>query len=192
MLRTRIDEQIVFSQLDSNEYAVWSLLLASGYLKVVEYTVDWENNKEEYILKLTNKETKLMFQNMIEEWFKNATSEYNDFIKALLEGELDAMNEYMNRVAEDTFSNFDTGTKPSRRSQPERFYHGFVLGLMVDLADRYTITSNRESGFGRYDVLLEPIKGNETDDAIIIEFKVHHPQTREGFRRNRPDSALAD
>ncbi len=70
MLRTRIDEQIVFSQLDSNEYAVWSLLLASGYLKVVEYTVDWENNKEEYILKLTNKETKLMFQNMIEEWFK--------------------------------------------------------------------------------------------------------------------------
>lgn len=176
VLRTRIDEQIVFSQLDSNEYAVWSLLLASGYLKVVEYTVDWENNKEEYILKLTNKETKLMFQNMIEEWFKNATSEYNDFIKALLEGELDAMNEYMNRVAEDTFSNFDTGTKPSRRSQPERFYHGFVLGLMVDLADRYTITSNRESGFGRYDVLLEPIKGNETDDAIIIEFKVHHPK----------------
>lgn len=176
VLRTRIDEQIVFSQLDSNEYAVWSLLLASGYLKVVEYTVDWENNKEEYILKLTNKETKLMFQNMIEEWFKNATSEYNDFIKALLEGELDAMNEYMNRVAEDTFSNFDTGTKPSRRSQPERFYHGFVLELMVDLADRYTITSNRESGFGRYDVLLEPIKGNETDDAIIIEFKVHHPK----------------
>ena len=174
VLRTRIDEQIVFSQLDSNEYAVWSLLLASGYLKVVEYIVDWENNKEEYILKLTNKETKLMFQNMIEEWFKNATSEYNDFIKALLEGELDAMNEYMNRVAEDTFSNFDTGTKPSRRSQPERFYHGFVLGLMVDLADRYTITSNRESGFGCYDVLLEPIKGNETDDAIIIEFKVHH------------------
>ena len=60
--------------------------------------------------------------------------------------------------------------------RPERFYHGFVLGLMVDLAGRYVVTSNRESGFGRYDVMLEPVKGNEKDDAIILEFKVHRPQ----------------
>lgn len=117
-----------------------------------------------------------MFQSMIEGWFRNYVPEYNDFIKALLEGDIDAMNEYMSSVAFATFSNFDTGRKPSGKAQPERFYHGFVLGLMVDLADRYTITSNRESGFGRYDVMLEPRKGNERDDAIIMEFKVYRPQ----------------
>ena len=84
------------------------------------------------------------------------------------------MNLYMNRVALSTFSYFDTGRHPSEASEPERFYHGFVLGLMVDLADRYSITSNRESGFGRYDVVLEPLK--DTDDAIILEFKVRDPE----------------
>ncbi len=175
-LRTKIDEQVVFSQLDHNEYAVWSLLLAGGYLKAEEHTMDPDTGKEEYVLKLTNKEVKLMFRDMIEGWFKNYTPEYNDFIKALMVGDMDAMNEYMNRIACDTFSNFDTGKKPSGKSQPERFYHGFVLGLMVDLADRYTITSNRESGFGRYDVLLEPLKDNGKDDAVIMEFKVRRPQ----------------
>ena len=180
-LHTKIDEQIVFNQLDHNEYAIWSLLLASGYLKVEKHSMDGDTGKEEYDLKLTNKEVKLMFQNMIEGWFKNYAPAYNDFIKALLEGDIEAMNEYMNGVAFDTFSNFDTGKKPSLKSQPERFYHGFVLGLMVDLADRYMITSNRESGFGRYDVMLEPLKGNEKDDAIIMEFKVHRPQKEQNM-----------
>ena len=83
------------------------------------------------------------------------------------------MNAYMNRVALRTFSYFDVGKKPSEE-EPERFYHGFVLGLLVELANRYIITSNRESGFGRYDVVLEPKKPNE-DDAIILEFKVLDP-----------------
>jgi len=86
------------------------------------------------------------------------------------------MNEYMNRVDMETFGYFDTGRKSSGKSQPERFYHGFVLGLIVDLAGRYVSTSNRESGFGRYDVMLEPIQDNEKDDAVILEFKVHSPQ----------------
>ena len=172
---TKIDEQIVFDQLDYSESAIWSLLLASGYLKVERHTIDVETGREEYALRLTNKEVRLMFENMIEDWFKTTTSSYNDFIKALLADDLDAMNEYMNRVSEDTFSYFDTGTKSSGKIQPERFYHGFVLGLMVDLSDRYLITSNRESGFGRYDVMLEPKKGNEKDPAILFEFKVHRP-----------------
>ena len=67
------------------------------------------------------------------------------------------------------FSYFDTGKQPSG-AEPERFYHGFVLGLMVELSGRYVITSNRESGFGRYDVMLEPL--NQTDHAYILEFKV--------------------
>ena len=173
-LHTKIDEQIVFSQLDHNEYAIWSLLLASGYLKIETYTS--EDGIEEYGLKLTNREVQLMFRNMIEGWFKQYSPAYNDFIKALLAGDVEAMNYYMNRVALATFSNFDVGSKASDSTEPERFYHGFVLGLMVDLADRYVVTSNRESGFGRYDVILEPLEGNEKDDAIIIEFKVHRPQ----------------
>ena len=174
ILHTKIDEQIVFNQLDHNEYAIWSMLLASGYLKVERYAIDSDTGKEEYDLKLTNKEVRLMFQNMIEGWFKTYEPAYNDFIKALLGDDMDAMNYYMNKVALATFSNFDVGNKPSELVEPERFYHGFVLGLMVELADRYMITSNRESGFGRYDVMLEP--RTEKDDAIIIEFKVHRPK----------------
>ncbi len=174
ILQTKIDEQIVFDQLDYNEYAIWSLLLASGYLKVEKHTFDLNTGKEEYSLKLTNKEVRLMFQNMIEGWFKNYTPAYNDFIKALLQDDAKAMNHYMNQVALATFSSFDTGNHPSDTAEPERFYHGFVLGLMVELSDRYTITSNRESGFGRYDVILKP-KNNMHDDAIIMEFKVHDP-----------------
>ena len=180
-LRTKIDEQIVFSQMERNEYAVWSLLLAGGYLKAEEHTLDADTGKEEYVLRLTNKEVKLMFENMIEGWFKACTPDYNDFVKALLEDDIEAMNEYMNRVACDTFSNFDTGKRPSEKAQPERFYHGFVLGLMVDLSGRYTVTSNRESGFGRYDVMLEPREGNETDDAVIMEFKVRSPRKEKGL-----------
>lgn len=185
VLRTKIDEQIVFSQLDNNESAIWSLLLASGYLKVEKYTFDLEAETEEYILKLTNKEVKLMFKNMIEGWFKNYSPAYNDFIKALLLNDKKAMNHYMNRVALATFSNFDAGNKPSEMAEPERFYHGFVLGLMVELSNRYIITSNRESGFGRYDVMLKP-KSN-TDDAIIIEFKVHDAEDEETLK----DTALS-
>jgi hypothetical protein len=111
-----------------------------------------------------------MFKNMIKGWFKKDGSNYNDFVKALLLGDKKAMNIYMNRVARSLFSSFDTGTRPSVK-EPERFYHGFVLGLIVDLRERYIVTSNRESGFGRYDVMLEPRK--KEDDGIIIEFKVH-------------------
>lgn len=164
-----LDEQIVYNQLSNKRNAVWSLLLASGYLKVsgIEYidrTGGWRHS-----LVLTNREVKIMFEHMIRNWFGDYEESYNDFIKALLLNDLKAMNYYMNEVALATFSYFDTGKNPSKE-EPERFYHGFVLGLMVDLNDRYVLTSNRESGFGRYDVMLEP--RNPGDDAIILEFKV--------------------
>lgn len=171
-IHLEIDEQIVYQLLDSDEQAIWSLLLASGYLKVKDFTEyisafgEW---KQEYDLEMTNFEVKSMFRNIIRNWFGNVKSDYNDFINALLANDLKAMNTYMNKVASEIFSCFDTGKKPSSKT-PERFYHGFVLGLMVELTDRYIITSNRESGFGRYDIMLEPrISGN---DAFIIEFKV--------------------
>lgn len=170
---TQIDEQMVYDQLDYDENAIWSLLLACGYLRLINYHLDEEWGTEEYELAITNKEVRIMFKTMIDGWFSRFTPAYNDFIKALLSDDVKAMNIYMNRVAFATFSFFDTGKHPSRHTEPERFYHGFVLGLTADLATRYVITSNRESGFGRYDVLLEPLE--DSDDAIILEFKVRDP-----------------
>ena len=172
ILYTQIDEQIVYSQLDANAKSIWSLLLASGYLKVERYEFNLRKRKAEYELSLTNMEVQFMFEDMIAQWFsgRNTQYVYNNFIKALLLNDVEAMNEYMNRVALATFSSFDTGTQPSEDAEPERFYHGFVLGMMVELRNRYCITSNRESGFGRYDIVLEPL--HVEDDAMIIEFKV--------------------
>ena len=116
------------------------------------------------------------------------TPAYNHFIKALLAGDKKSMNAYMNRVTLATFSYFDTGKKPSEEREPERFYHGFVLGLIVELTDRYSITSNRESGFGRYDVMLEPRR--LTEDAIILEFKVHDPEDGEKTLQDTVQAAL--
>ncbi len=167
-----IDEQIVYDQLDEDESTIWSLLLASGYLKVKNvntYATDFGEWKQEYELELTNFEVGAMFRQMIRKWFSRSAGGYNDFVKALLLDDVKGMNVYMNEVAMATFSYFDTGNKLSRE-KPERFYHGFVLGLMVELADRYVLTSNRESGFGRYDVMLEPRKPG--DAGIIMEFKV--------------------
>lgn len=178
-IQTELDEQIVYDLLDSDEQAIWSLLLASGYLKVKKYEAyasEFGEWKEAYELELTNFEVKSMFMGMVRKWFASAKSDYNDFVKALLEDDVRAMNTYMNRVALQTFSYFDTGKNPSRE-EPERFYHGFVLGMMVELADRYVITSNRESGFGRYDVMMESRNGEE--DSIIIEFKVQEEDEKE-------------
>lgn len=173
-LLEQIDEQLVYSQLPMQESAIWSLLLASGYVTATSTDFNETTGVVSYYLKLTNKEVHIMFATMIRGWFSDYDSGYNDFIKAMLLDDLDAMNEYMNRVALTTFSFFDTGTHPEEKTEPERFYHGFVLGLMVDLADKFTVTSNRESGFGRYDVVLEP-RDNDLD-AIIIEFKVFNPR----------------
>ena len=164
-----IDEQIVHDQLSKKRNAIWSLLLASGYLKVVECQFVERTGRWHFTLALTNREVYLMFENMVHDWFVESDGAYNDFIKALLTGDVKAMNAYMNKVALATFSYFDTGKNPSRE-EPERFYHGFVLGLMVELSDRYILTSNRESGFGRYDVVLEPRRPD--DDGMILEFKV--------------------
>ena len=173
-LEMEIDEQIIYSQLLVKKNAVWSLLLASGYLKVLDTTFVERLGRTYYKLTLTNREVHIMFESMILDWF-SGNDDYNDFIKALLLGDVKAMNTYMNRVTQEMFSYFDTGK--SNRSEPERFYHGFVLGLMVELADRYVVTSNRESGFGRYDVMLEPRRipmaaSEGGDNAIILEFKV--------------------
>ena len=113
-----------------------------------------------------------MFLKMFKSWFSRTLSAYNSFVKSLLAGDTESMNEYMNRVTRGVISYFDTGKSPSDEA-PERFYHGLVLGLMVDQIDNYILNSNRESGFGRYDIMLEPIdKNNAKYPGIVIEFKV--------------------
>lgn len=171
-IRCPIDEQIVYNQLDEDESAIWSLLLASGYLKVLDYELadkDATDTPPMYELELTNREVRCMFFKIVRSWFSRTGGAYNDFVKALLRGDLEEMNAYMGRVTGRIFSYFDTGSS-LKEEMPERFYHAFVLGMITELDKDYVITSNRESGFGRYDVMLEP--RDQAGEAMILEFKV--------------------
>ena len=180
-IKVEIDEQIVFNQLDYNENAIWSLLLASGYLRVENSETCDISGK--YELKFTNLEVNVMFQKLIRDWFRNTGATSNEFAKALIMGDIKAMNYYMNKIALATFSYFDVGNKPSEYVEPERFYHGFVLGLMVGEREQYIIKSNKESGFGRYDIMMIPkdIK-NKKLPAIVIEFKVHDGEDEKNLK----------
>ena len=175
-----MDEQIIFEQLSRKRNAIWSLLLASGYLKVDYMEVASLSGKKSYRLSLTNKEVMLMFEEMVSDWFNTEDEEYNAFIRSLLKGNVKEMNAYMNEVALATFSSFDTGKHPSKKLQPERFYHGFVLGLLVELRGKYEVISNGESGYGRYDVMLCPLK--EEKPAFVLEFKVHDEEEEKALK----------
>lgn len=164
---THIDENLTYHDLDGGDDVIWSLLHAAGYVCV--RSVD----DDDYTISITNYETIRLFRKIIKRWFRKSSSYYNEFIQALLSDNLDEMNAYMNQVALVTFSSFDIGKNDSIEKLPERFYHGFVLGLMVDLRKQYIVTSNHESGLGRYDIMLEP-RDKEKDAGIIIEFKVHN------------------
>lgn len=168
-LVTEIDEEIIFEQLGKKKNAIWSLLLASGYLKVNQIYEDEKTDRFVYHLTITNREVRMMFEDMIRDWFSEEDVPYNEFIKAMLSGDVKAMNRYMNTLSLATFSYFDTAKNSFAENAPERFYHGFVLGLVVELMGRYKVNSNRESGYGRYDVMLEPL--NSEDPAFILEFK---------------------
>lgn len=179
----------MFSQLAGNKNAVWSLLLATGYLKCMEIIREKIEDTPIYRLVLTNFEVKKMFEKMVTGWFEKDES-FNEFVKAMFKCDLRGMNVYMNKVALNTFSYFDAGRKPSEENEPEKFYHGFVLGLLVDNAKNYVIKSNRESGYGRYDVVLEP--KNKNDVAVIIEFKVYDREyDKENDLKDTAANALA-
>ena len=202
-----IDEQIVFDQLDNDEDAIWSLLLASGYLKVDSMDICVSTGEQKYELSLTNLEVRVMFQKLIKGWFMTGDDSSNEFISALIDGDLEAMNYYINEITLNGFSSFDVAGKDESRIRPEnlascydckgvangsslndssnlyamtrqssRFYHGFVLGLMAGQRNTYIIKSNRESGFGRYDVMMIPKQSTSESGkklpAIVLEFKV--------------------
>ncbi len=173
-LVTTIDEEIIFEQLSQNDDAVWSLFLAAGYLKIVSFQEEEDEAQQQYCLSITNFEVKKMFERLISNWFRNPAVKYSEFVKAMFADDVEYMNQFMNEMTMAIFSSFDTGKHPSKKTEPERFYHGFVLGLLVDSKIDYKITSNRESGFGRYDVILEP--RDKKNNAYILEFKVRNPR----------------
>ena len=161
------DEQIVFDQLGKNDSAIWSLMMASGYLTASEVEYRGELRTPWYHLKITNLETRAMFNQMFIDWFGSVQESYGRLVQALIKGDIESMNAYMNRITLSTFSFFDVG---GEYQEPERFYHGFVLGLMAEQTENYILRSNRESGFGRYDVMMIPKR--EELPGIIMEFKV--------------------
>ena len=186
-----IDEEIIFASLENGgPDKVWSLMIAAGYLKVVSvHPGEDEFDPPVYVLTLTNGEVRRMFVKMVRRWFDPAGSANDQFVAAMLRGDLDQMNGYMNSIALSTISYFDTGKEPSEKNTPEKFYHGFVLGLLVRERTKYSIRSNRESGDGRYDICLYPKK---TDlPGIVIEFKVMDPDTGEKDLSDTADSAIA-
>lgn len=167
----KIDEETTFGELRGKSAAVHSLLLASGYYKILSVREDGK-----YQLALTNREAYISFERVIQGWFDEAEYDYNEFVRNLLAGDIKEMNAYMNQIAMTVISSFDSGGKPSVFSAPEKFYHGLVLGLLVDLRDNYEVKSNRESGFGRCDVMMIPRKIDGNEDAILMEFKVNNPE----------------
>ena len=163
-IKTSIDEQLIFDNLTGGgeDVSTYSLLLASGYMTGTLLVND-EDEGEIYNIRITNHETRRMFKSLIKKWFSGRHNQYNRFVTALLAGGLEEMNYYMANVSSNVFSFFDTGINAA-----ENFYHAFTLGLMVELRDRYIITSNRESGFARYDIMLEP-RNKNSDDAITTK-----------------------
>jgi hypothetical protein len=184
-----LDEEVVFRKLDTEKDAVWSLMLATGYLKVEKIELVGRFNKKYYTLRLPNLEVEGMLNDMVGSWFDADHTNYNGFVQALMTDDVRRMNKFINKVSLNTFSYFDTGNKPSESSEPERFYHGFVLGLIVDLEERYVIRSNRESGFGRYDVMMIP--RDKSDKAFIFEFKVKDAYDDETTLEDTLRNALA-
>ena len=166
-IETEIDEQIIFSQLETNPEAIWSLFLASGYLKVVSSKFD--GRRYRYVLKITNLEVELMFQSLISLWFRKVSSHYNDFIEALISENAEGAQTALRDVLLNTVSFYDTSVHQTLNEKTESFYHGLVLGMIAQ-EEEYRITSNRESGYGRYDIMMKPLKKDLP--GIIIEFKV--------------------
>ena len=184
-----MDEYVVFPRLGSNREGIYSLLLAAGYLKAEKVRIFTDGRRKPlYTLSITNLEVSYMFFNLISDWFSDSDIPFAEFVTSMFRGDVQGMNLYMNKVALRTFSSFDTAKVPSEEKNPERFYHGFVLGLLVDKAEDYIIKSNRESGYGRYDVVMEP--KNREDVAVIMEFKVQNKVAGEDSLDATADAAL--
>lgn len=160
----KINENIIYNEILKSEESIWSFLLMSGYLKVVK--MDIEEDGKYCSMNPPNKEIYYFYRNIIESWFSEAVSGggAKEMLKALLTGDIETFEYIFGTTVLHTVSVFDTGDDTS-----ENFYHAFVLGMLVYLDKEYEIKSNRESGLGRYDVMIIP--KDKHKKGIVIEFK---------------------
>ena len=156
---------LVYKEIEKEEENIWGLFVNAGYLKVIEM-VDLEKGK--YRLKIPNIEVRSIFVKEIISWFSEtkSTISVNSLLNDLLDLNFEKYAKSFKKITKEMFSYFDVG-----RNTAENFYHAFVLGMLVNLKDEYYIRSNRESGDGRYDIMLEPI--DKSKNAYIMEFKVY-------------------
>ena len=187
VIEKNVREDLTFPRLEGDENAVWSLLIAAGYIKPVFRKENPSGNGASSLraktgLTLTNHESLVCLHDLVNSWFETASGNYMErFADALRTGDLREMNTQMQQVVIQSASGFDSGTKPAGgRTQPENFFHGLTLGMLTCLAGDYHVSSNRESGFGRYDITLEPLERSRIPDAVILEFKVY--STEKGDR----------
>ena len=159
-----INLETIIVGIENNEDNIWGLMLGTGYLKIVE-TVDLVEGI--YKVQLPNYEIKSLFQGIVRDWFNDKVPGNNlkSILKDLIELNLSEFEKKFNRLVREMFSYMDVGEDTA-----ENFYHAFVLGMLVGLKDSYYVNSNRESGMGRYDIMLEPQDKN--GNSFIIEFKV--------------------
>ena len=159
-----INLETVIVGIEKNEENIWGLLLGTGYLKVTE-VVDLAHGI--YKVKIPNYEIKFLFQNIIREWFNDKVigNNLNTILKDLVTLNLKEFEKKFQVLVRQMFSFMDVGENTA-----ENFYHAFVLGMLVGLKDSYYVKSNRESGFGRYDIMLEPKDKN--GNSFVMEFKV--------------------
>lgn len=163
-IEAKINLETIIVGIENNEDNIWGMLLGTGYLKVTG-VVDLVNKI--YKVKLPNLEIKSLFSEIIDNWFRNKVigNDLNSIMKDLITLNLNEFRKKFQILAMEMFSYMDVGEETA-----ENFYHAFVLGMLVSLKDTYYVNSNRESGMGRYDIMLEPKDKN--GNSFIMEFKV--------------------
>ena len=183
-----IYENFVFTDMDAKKELIWTLMLFSGYL-----TIGKKLGIVRYELRIPNYEIKFVFQNIILDWFevevKILKKLLEDTANDLVTNQLEKFAEGFKKIIGDTFSYYDTENEPVVRyalratHQPEKVYHSYVLGLLAILSDDYIIRSNRESGEGRYDILMIP--HDKTKNGVVIEIKKIEKKKRESEKRRK-------
>ena len=171
-VEVKINLDTVITGIENNEDNIWGVMLGTGYLKVEEVI---DNISKIYKVKLPNYEVKHLFEDIVDDWFRDKVigNDFKSILKDLITLNLDEYERKFEILVKEMFSYMDVGENTA-----ENFYHAFVLGILVGLKDSYYVNSNRESGIGRYDIMLEP--KNQNGNAFIMEFKVY----REGKEEN--------
>ena len=169
-----IDDNIVMSEVEDSNQNIWSFLLMSGYLKAVKTeNIEGRLHCE---LKIPNKEVHIFYENLIEKWFQETMTnqKYEEMLSNLITGDIENFGYVFQEFVIDNISYFDASGK-----EPEKVYHSFVLGMLISLSNTHEVKSNKESGYGRYDVMIIPKDISKI--GIIIEFKKINTLSKESI-----------